>query len=161
MAKFTDADGNEVEVFTKAEVEQIINDRVASVEGKIKPFDESKFGEVVSRIDKVEGYVSSSRVKELGAPFVGGDKEKLKTFTESFNRLSGYEDTEEGQSQRAAAAARLAFGTDVGIDTAALGAGGGRSVDGTPTPQQSASDKAIQDALGISQADVTKYGSNK
>lgn len=175
MGKFTDAEGNEVEAFTQADVDKMLKDKAdvdaktaadakaaadaaEAEKGKDKP---SPLDEALERIAKLEGSLSQSRIREYGSKYAGNDPEKLKQFSESFNRLSGYDDNDTGFEMRSAAAARLAFGTDASVDVGSLSGAGTRSVDGAKGKVATPEDKVIREALGITEADVTKFGGDK
>lgn len=182
MTKFYDEDGKEVEAFTKEELDaEIEKKKKADEEAAAKKAEEDAAAKkaqedaakakeqegkkteaqlLAERLERLEKQNQELRVEKIADQFAGNDQEKRKSFISKFDRLTGYEETPEGLAERAADAARLAFGSDAGIDTAGLGNAGGRNVNDAKQVQTTQQDKDIQSVLGISEADAKKYGSN-
>jgi hypothetical protein len=156
MAKYFDADGNEVEAFSKEDVEKIKQEAVAGVKAPDLPFKPEDFETVRTTLGRVTAQLTEMRVGEYAKVYAGNDPEKVKAYKDSFGRITGYADDDAGFEARAKDAARLAFGTDaaVSVDTS----GAGRNVDTSKPAERSAEDKVIQSALGISEEDAKKYG---
>lgn len=173
MGKFFTDSGAEVEAFSKEETEKMIADAkaaeaarlTAEAEGAKAKADEGKqktdLDVLLERVARIEGENKAMRIDKYAGMFAGTDSEKRKQFAESFNRLTGYEENEQGFELRAKDAARLAFGSDKPIDMGGLAAGGGRNIDGKAAVPTTEADKVVRAALGISDADAAKYGADK
>lgn len=176
MAKLFDADGKEIEALTQEEVaaatakavedfKKAEADRVAK-EGADKAAAEAAAGKTpldkaLAEIESIKGQLHQSRVREYGTKFAGNDAEKIKQFSESFGRLSGYEESDAGFELRAKDAARLAFGTDTTVDMSSMSGAGGRNIDANKGAAVSEADKTVRNLLGITDADVTKFAPDK
>lgn len=111
------------------------------------------------QIEALSSSINSERVGKFADKYSAGDPEKAKLFQEKYERLTGYEDTPDGISERAADAARLAGLEPASVDIGAVsGTGTGRDISGTGTQKVSEADKAIRNMLGISEDDAKKYG---
>lgn len=173
MSKFFDEQGNAVEAFSKEELDAQIKTAsekaIADLKAETPPAPPAPpvtppatpgiDPAIAARLDRLEKQNSELRVSAAVSKYAGTDPEKAKTFRAKFDRLQGYEDSETGLAERAADAAKLAFGTDApGIDVTGLANAGGKSVDAGKTIAPTEADKAVQGALGITAEDVKKYG---
>jgi len=174
MAKFFDDQGKEVEAFSKEELDAQVKaaSEKAAADAKaaatppapppppaVPPATPGVDPVIAARLDRLEKQNAELVIGAAVTKYAGSDPEKAKTFRAKFDRLQGYEDTEAGLAERAADAAKLAFGTDApSIDVTGLANAGGKSVDAGKTIAPTEADKAVQGALGISAEDVKKYG---
>ncbi len=162
MAIFKDAQGNDVEAYTKEEVEaQVVSASTSAVEDFKKnnpPKQEHVVDpKITETITSLQRKVGELQLSNHITKYTGGDAEKVAKFKSKFERLQGYEDTEAGLAERAADAARLAFGDVASLDVSHLAAPGGKGNGGGNQPP-SEDDKLIKAALGITPDDVAKYG---
>lgn len=180
MSKLFDENGNEVEAFTKEELDAEIEkfkkeeedadakkkeEEAAAAKAKEEEENKQKaetekteVEKMNERLSRIEAENKQLKVEKLADQFAGNDAEKRKIFMAKFDRLTGYEETGDGLIERATDAAKLAFGEDAGIDTTTLGNAGGRNPGDVKQVQTTQADKDIQSALGISEDDVKKYG---
>jgi hypothetical protein len=156
MGKYFDENGNEVEAFSKDDVEKAKQEAAAGVKVPDLPFKPEEFESIKSTLSTVTAQLQGMRIEKYAGMYAGNDPEKVKAYKDRFGRITGYADDDAGFEARAKDAARLAFGTDVGVAVDTSGAG--RSVDTTKPAERSAEDKVIQSALGISEEDAKKYG---
>lgn len=159
MAKYFDADGNEVEAFSKEDVEKAKQEAAAGVKVPDLPFKPEEFESIKSTLNTVTAQLHGMRVEKYAGMYAGNDPEKVKAYKDSFGRITGYADDDAGFEARAKDAARLAFGTDAAVTVDTSGAG--RNVDTTKSTERSAEDKVIQNALGITEEDVKKFGTEQ
>lgn len=158
MAKFFDENGNEVEAFTKEDVDKAVSEAKAT---KVEPPTAAPAPlpkEVLDTINRLSSEVGNLKLDRYVGMYAGNDPEKAKAFKENYNKLTGYSDDDTGFEMRAKDAAKLAFGSDTVVDVGSHVAGGQRNVDAKPAAQVSADDKAIQAALGITPKDAETYG---
>lgn len=156
MAKYFDENGNEVEAFSREDIEKAKQEAIAGVKAPDLPFKPEDFEAVKSTLGTVTSQLNAMRIEKYAGIYAGNDPEKVKTYKDSFGRITGYADDDAGFEARAKDAARLAFGTDAAVTVDTSGAG--RNVDTTKPAERSAEDKVIQSALGITEEDVKKYG---
>lgn len=185
MAKYTDADGNEVEAFTQEELDakakeladaaaaKAVEDYKAAnptktqeqIDAEKKAADEKSkadnepIAKLTKTVETLQQQLMQERVAGFARTYAGSDPAKQGEFKTKFDRLTGYPDTPEGIAERAADAAKL-----IGIDpqTVDVGSvastGGGRNIDSSKQVQATEADKVVQKVLGISAEDVKKYG---
>lgn len=176
MAKYFDEDGKEIEAFTKEDVDKMIKEkadadakaaaeakaiedaRAAAVNDGKKGTEKSPLDLALEEISSIKSQLHQSRVKEYGTRYAGSDPEKIKQFSESFGRLTGYAEDDAGFDLRAKDAARMAFGTDASVNMGDLTSGGGRNVDAKVGAPATPEDKVLRAALGITDKDVEKFG---
>ncbi len=175
MATYKDADGNDVEAFTQAELDikakeaadaaaaKAVEDYKAAnptpvvVEKKEETSD--PLAGIKQTIESLQSTIRARDVADLARTYAGADAAKQGEFKANFSKLTGFADTPEGLAEQAVAAAKM-----TGIDVAGVnvgdvaGTGSGRNVDGAATPQATEADKVVQKALGITTEDVKKYG---
>lgn len=169
-----DKDGNAITVFSQEELDakaKEVSDAAVSAaleeHKKSNPpasDDDGKDDEIPAwakpLFDNVETLRSNNTQSHLAKVTAGIDTDKRNEIEAKFKDLSGYAETAEGMSRRAEDAYLLVTGSkfDAGtVDMSNLvGSGGGKS--NLSSPQQTASDKNIQAALNITQADVEKFG---
>lgn len=162
-------DGTEVEVFTAEEVEAA---KTAAIEAAQPPApepapapapaqdpnNEPTVADALNKIKELEGALRARDIDAAAARFAGNDPEKQNAYKTAFNQLTGFEANPDGFAAQAAAAARLAFGSDQPVSVPVPAAvGPGRPV-GDSAPLSTDKDKEIQAVLGIKTEDVTKYG---
>lgn len=161
MAKFFDENGNEVEAFSKEDLDKAVSEAKAT-KVEVKPDETPKPAElpkeVLETINRLSVEVSGLKLDKYASMYAGNDPEKVKNFKDSYNKLTGYAVDDAGLEMRAKDAAKLAFGSDAVVDVSEHAGGGQRSVDSKPAPQATADDKAVQAALGITPQDAEKYG---
>lgn len=177
--KAFDKDGNEIDVFSQEELDAKIKETIdaqaaADADAKAKADADaaaaaaaaaaSKNDEVPEWakqiIAKVENLSTNHTMSYIDKVTGGVDSDKKKAISEKFNSLSGYDETPEGMARRAEDAYLLATGEKfnanvVNINNLAA-AGGGRTQ--TDVKAVTEADKAVQSALGITPADVEKFG---
>lgn len=170
-----DKDGNPIEnVFTQEELEAKIKESSeAAVAAAIKQAEEEEAaagqqqqqqGDVpewaqslMQRVDSLSSNATRTFVDRVSSTL---DADRRKEVEAKFNQLSGYEETPEGLSRRAEDAYLLATGERFNagkVDMANLAAAGGGKAQ-VDVKVTSEADKQIQAALGITPADVEKYG---
>lgn len=186
MAKFKNEAGEEVEAFTKEEIdaqiktaaeaaaakavedfktanppktaEQIAADKKAADEKAAA--DNEPVAKLTKTVEDLQKTLRNRDVADFAKVYTKGDTAKKTEFSSMFDRMSGFDDTTpEGMAAHAEAAAR-AIGLDVaGVDISSItGTGGGRDIDANKGKPSTEADKVIQKALGISEEDVKKYG---
>lgn len=171
--KIKQEDGTEIEVLTPEEAQAQAEAAVEEYK-KANPPVEEKPAEVtppkveggddpVAALTKtVEGLQTQLQQERLGKfahTYAGADAEKQNAYKTAFTRLTGYEETPEGQQQRAADAARLAFGSDQPVvDVANLAPTQTGGPSGDKKPAQTEADATIQKALGITPEMVKTFG---
>ena len=114
--------------------------------------------------DVVEAAVSKALrardVLDLAKVYAPGDAVKQEEFKNSFGRLSGFDQTQEGLIEQAEMAARAVGIDTAGVDISAHAAsGGGRDVDRVnPVAPESDGSKVVGKLFGITDEDRKKYG---
>lgn len=170
MAKFFDEEGNEVTGFSQEELDAKVVEGITAKEADIRKAAVEEYTKnnppksddtLVARLQKLEDDNKSMRISSFATRFAGADVEKQTAFKTKFDRLTGYEETEAGWSERATDAAKLAFGEAAGINIGDVAGAGGRNPDNVKQVAQTEADKQIQSVLGISAEDVTKYGNKQ
>lgn len=185
MTKYFDADGNEVDGFTQAELdakakeladaaaakaiedykaanpvktqEQIDAEKKAAEKAKA---DSEPIAKLTKTVETLQQQLNQERVAGFARTYAGADATKQAEFKTKFDRLTGYADTPEGIAERAADAAKLIGVDPVSVDISAVaGTGGGRNIDANKQVQATEADKIVQKALGITAEDVKKYSS--
>lgn len=177
--KAFDAEGNEIEVFSQEELtakieeekqkaladakkasddaEKAKADADAAAAGAGKPDDIPAWAQTL--ITQVQTLATGTKQTVLSKYTSGLDADKKKDVETRFESLSGYEDTPEGQSKRAADAYLLVTNKpfnagEVNMPNLMAAGGAPSIVNGDPvTPK----DKEIQSVLGITSEDVAKY----
>jgi len=170
--KFTDEEGNEIEVKTDEEIAADIEAaRLEAIEeykknnppaetpaktqeeGAVDPIEELK-----KTVEGLQTTLRAKEIKDLARTYAPGDTAKQAEFEKGFSRLSGYENTPEGMLEQAEAAAKIA-GIDVSSVSVAdvAGTGSGRNIDSKASVAKSEADAVIQKALGITEEDVKKF----
>jgi len=176
MAKYFDADGNEVEGLLNAEEVVAAGNKAVADYQKANPVVVPKTAEEIAAekivadkalepfnvlsktVSDLQATLRSRDIKDLARTYAGGDVAKQAEFETKFGRLTGYADTAEGMAERAGDAARMVGIDPAGFDVGSIsGTSGGRNVGASPTVAQTDADKAVQKALGITPEDVTKY----
>lgn len=172
MAKFFDAEGNEVEAFTTEEVAAQAQTVAEAALEKYKAENPQKEDVVVAPADTtpdpvaeltktvktLQDTIRSKEIKEIARTYAPGDVEKQKVIEQNFGRLTGFEETPEGFSQQAEAAARMSGVDTTGVSVGDVsGTGGGRNIDIPGQKQQTEVDKNVQTVLGITPEMVEKY----
>lgn len=174
--KAFDAEGNEIEVFSKEELDAQIEATKTKLAEDAKAADEAakKAAEDVvagtKNDDEMPGWaktlvekvnlISSNETKTyLGKVTSGLDADKRKDVEAKYNNLTGYDETPEGLARRSEDAYLLATGQKYQAGTVDMNnlvaSGGGKSVvDGAPVAEV---DKGLQSLLGITKEDVDKY----
>lgn len=172
MATFKDAEGNDVEAFTQAEMDAQIEAKIKEAtapkveapkadDTKPAPFDPEAFRTELLKTAKgeVENIVKAEKLAvtktTMGARL---DADTRKVFDVKFDNLTGYADTPEGYAARASDAYILATGNrpaaDFGLNNL-MASGGGKSM--VDTKITSDIDRGVRAALNISDADVEKF----
>lgn len=177
--KAFDKDGKEIEVFSQEELDAKIKeagekaaaDALAAAEAKAKADADAaaaaagQGGNEIPEWAKpiVAAVQSLSQNHTMGyvdKVATGLDADKRKEVEAKFASLTGYEETPEGMARRAEDAYLLATGERFNAGTVNMGnlmaSGSGRT--DTDPKVQTETDKNVQAALGISQADVEKFG---
>jgi hypothetical protein len=167
-----DKDGNPIEgVFSKDELEAQVQ---AELETRIKAAEEAEAAEAAqqqqqsevvppwaqSLMERVESLSSNATRTFVDKVSSTLDVDKRKDVESKFNQLTGYEETAEGLARRAEDAYLLATGERYNagrVDMSNLAAAGGGKTQ-TDTKVITEADKQIQAALGITPADIEKYG---
>lgn len=165
--KVTTDEGNEIEVFTQEELDAAIAENkiavvppVAVVEKKVDEIP-GWAKEMKDQIEKLGGTVQES----TNSTFINGvsaglDADKAKSLKTKFDTLTGYEETPEGKQRRAEDAYLLTIGeryADSGVNLSNLSNPSGGKNTVVATKLDTAADKEIQAALGITPADIEKY----
>lgn len=162
-----DKDGNLIEgMFSKDEVDEHIEAARKAVLDEVKPKEEEKQNtdEIPAwakpLFDKVGTLESHNTQTFLGKVTLGLDADKRKDIEEKYKNLSGYDETSEGLARRAEDAYLVVTGEKFNAGTVdmsnLMGSGGGKSVIDSKVTTEA--DKTIQSLLGITSADVEKYG---
>ncbi len=153
MTTYYDEQGNAVEAFSKEELE-------AQLASKLKEQAPVDLSPMLERLQKTESALYDMRVEKYADIHAGNDAEKREKFMAKFNRLTGYEESAEGLSERAKDAAKLAFdmATDQGLQ--GLADAGGKSINTSNQNNAPANDieAQLRRELGISDSDIEKYG---
>lgn len=162
--KAFDAEGNEIEVFSQEELDAKLKEATpapapAPIEKKEAESTEIPVWakELMGKVDALSGRETQTYV---GRVVSGLDTDRKKEVEAKFQQLSGYDETPDGLARRAEDAYLLATGEKFNADTVNmknLAAAGGGKTDTAPKVTTEA-DKQIQSALGITQADVDKFG---
>lgn len=180
MPKLFDADGNEVEALTKEESEAAVAAAVeaakvaaetAATEAATAAAAAAAAAEggddmpawakdLKTSVERLATVQETGTRESLAAQYTGNDAEKTAAFMTKFDRLTGYADTKEGLAERAADAAKLAFGEGKVVDVSSFaGTSSGRTVGAAgEKPLTTELDKKIQAPLGITAAMVEKHG---
>lgn len=155
MATYYDEQGNAVEAFSKEELELQLAEKIK--ENTVQAPDLSP---VLERLQKTESALYDMRVEKLADSFAGNDPEKRQSFINKFGRLTGYEETIDGMTERARDAAKLAFDTqNIAENTVGLADAGGKTINATGNSQHvNQADDELRKLLGITDTDVEKYG---
>jgi hypothetical protein len=170
-----DKDGNPIEgVFSKDELEAKVQ---SELDARIKAAEEAEAAEAAAQaaaqqqqnempewaqslVQKVESLSSNATrgfVERVSSTL---DTDRRKEVETKFNQLTGYDETPEGLARRAEDAYLLATGERYNagrVDMSNLAAAGGVKTQ-TDSKVISEADKQIQAALGITAADIEKYG---
>lgn len=167
-----DKDGNPVEgVFTQEELDAKIKEAVEAQSAAVVPPapetppapttpDEPPAWAkgLIERIDRLDGNQQSAVVKNYT---VGLDADKQKEFQANYEKLAGYDNTQDGMDRRAQDAYLLTTGqrfNSEAVDMKSVAAGFGGAGNPNSPVKPTGEQKAIQDALGITEDDVKKYG---
>ena len=182
MAKYTDAEGNEVEAFTQEELDAKAKELADKAVEDYKIANPTKTAEDIAAetkaaadkaatdaepiaqlsktVEALQAAIRARDVADFARTYAGNDAAKQGEFKAKFDRLTGYADTPEGMSERAADAAKLIGVDPAGFDVSGVsGTGSGRNVDAAAAQTMTEADKIVQKALGITPDDVKKYGS--
>jgi len=158
MTTYYDEQGNAVEAFSKEELE-------AQLASKLKENTPAQpdLSPVLERLQKTESALYEMRVEKYADIHAGNDAEKREKFMTKFGRLTGYEETANGLAERAKDAAKLAFDVAPTDDMSNLADAGSKGID---TKSQNGvvtndAEKELQKQLGITDADIEKYGDKK
>lgn len=168
-----DKDGNPIEgVFSKEELEAQVQ---AELEARIKAAEEAEAAEAAAasqqqqndmpewaqtlaqKVDSLSNNATRSFVDRVSSTL---DSDRRREVEAKFNQLAGYDETPEGLARRAEDAYLLATGERYNagsVDMSNLAAAGGGKTQ-TDSRVISEADKQIQAALGITPADIEKYG---
>jgi hypothetical protein len=182
MAKAFDKDGNEIDVFSQEEIDAKIKEALEKAEAESKSQKEAADAKaaaekataeaaagqkndevpewakpIIAAVDSLKSNHTQTYVERVAA---GLDADKRKLVESKFSSLSGYEDTADGLARKAEDAFLLATGEKFNAGTVnmqnLMAAGGGQTQ--TKDKVVTEADKEIQSALGITSADVEKFG---
>lgn len=163
-----DKEGNPIEgVFSKEELEAQVQ---VELDARIKAAEEAEAAEqqqqtdmpewaqsLMQKVDSLSSNATRTFVDRVSSTLDSDRKREVET---KFNQLTGYEETAEGLARRAEDAYLLATGERYNagrVDMSNLAAAGGGKTQ-TDSRVISEADKQIQAALGITPADIEKYG---
>jgi hypothetical protein len=114
-----------------------------------------------ARVDSLTGNQNQSHLEGVTKML---DADKAKEVSERFDSMTGYEDTKEGLSRRAEDAYLLVVGEKPdsgGVNMGNINAGGTGQAPVTTGKESSADDKQLRGVLGITDADVEKFGNKE
>ena len=170
--KAFDKDGNEIDVFSQEELDIKIkeaNDTAiaaakAEAEAAAAPAAQQQSDDIpewakqlIAKVDSVSTRETLSYVDKVSASL---DADRRKIVGAKFSSRTGYDETPEGMARRAEDAYLLATGEKFNAGTVDINnlaaAGGGRT--NTDVKAVTDADKNIQAALGVTAADVEKFG---
>lgn len=177
MAKFKNENGEEFEAFTQEELDAKASELATAAAAKAvedykkanpakkeepvieKKQDGDPVAKLAQTVEALQKQLLEEKVANFARTFAGSEATKQAEFKAKFERLTGYPETPEGLAERAADAARMIGVNPSSVDISGVaGTGGGRNVDGTGKPAATEADKVVQKVLGITEADVKKYG---
>jgi len=168
MAKFYDADGNEVEGFNQEELDARVKEAAEAEAARVKAeADAARAGENNTMPDwfkpfaeKIGTFDNNQKLTTISRVATGLDNDKQKEVQQKFENLTGYADTPEAQARRAEDAYLLVTGTkydggNVNMNNLMASGGGKAPLD---TAKVAEADTAVRSVLGITEADVEKFG---